>query len=31
LFHLRADNYKTYTVNYHEGDLVNMLEEKELL
>ena len=31
LFHLRADNYKTYTVNYHEDDLLNMLKEKELL
>ena len=31
LFHLRADHYKIYDVNYHEGDLVNMLEEKELL
>mgnify|MGYP003322446472 CR=1 FL=1 len=31
LFHLKQDKFKTYSVNYHEDDLVNMLKEKELL
>ena len=31
LFHLKEDKFKTYSVNYHEDDLVNMLKEKELL